>query len=174
MRTYIHYGSDHFDKCLMETVRNADKGDLAIKPKRNTGLWGSPVDDIKSDTENCWQAWCMREGFRVESLSRSFRFQLKNPDKVFMVNSKESFERLKRDYMLCKYTGRFNDVVLQFYADIGFDLHAYIDFEKMIKDGYVAMELSLTEFPEAYYLLYGWDVDSIVVFDQEEVVEVES
>ena len=48
-----------------------------------------------------------------------------------------------------------------------------VDFEAMARDGWVGLEISLSEYGDLYWLLYGWDCESIVVFspDQIELVD---
>ena len=46
------------------------------------------------------------------------------------------------------------------------------DFEKMLADGWDAIELHLSECGELYWALYGWDCDCILVLNPD-IVEVE-
>ena len=45
------------------------------------------------------------------------------------------------------------------------------DFEKMLADGWDAIELHLSECGELYWALYGWDCDCILVMNPD-IVEV--
>ena len=46
------------------------------------------------------------------------------------------------------------------------------DFEKMLADGWDAIEFRLSEDSELYWALYGWDCDSILVMNPDVVEEI--
>ena len=150
--TYIHYGHGAFDTRLFRPAGNG--GNLPIKPRG--GLWGSSIESSES-----WKDWCGCSNFRDCDDAVSFKFAVRDPSKVFFVDSEESFKELAGRY------GKTNK------ARFGFgDEAVFIDFEKMIRDGWDALEISITDYGSLYYLLYGWDCDSIVVFNRDAVVPV--
>lgn len=151
--TYIHYGASAFDKTRFVQVVNRIKW---IKPVAHTGLWGSPVD-----AKWGWKDWCEAENFRECDESNSFKFTVKNPEKIFFVNSKESYKELIKLY------GDKNNLTVTFdYTPW------YINFNKMINDGWEGLEISITDYPTLYDLLYGWDCDSILIFTKDAIVPV--
>lgn len=152
--TYIHYGHEEFDTRRFRSVTNGGSY-LGIKP--NGGLWASPVEATRS-----WKEWCECENFRECREDISFRFTMRNPEKVFYIDSEESFKEFAGRY------GKMDDTIWRFAGDNV----AFIDFEKMIRDGWDALEISLTDYWRLYDLLYGWDCDSIVVLNRDAVVPV--
>ena len=149
--TYIHYLNGHteFDTRLFRPITN---GNLGVKPYG--GLWASPVD-----SENSWKTWCECENFRECRDDCSFKFTMRNPEKVFYVDSEKSYMELARLY------GRMREDPW----GIGRGLD-YIDFEQMQRDGWDALEISLTDYYRLYNLMYTWDCDSIVVFNKDAIV----
>ena len=43
-------------------------------------------------------------------------------------------------------------------------------FEKMVEDGWDGLEISISDYAQLYNYLYGWDCDSIVVFNEDAIV----
>lgn len=149
--SYIHYSKtdcDHFDKSKMYPIRNTENW---IKPYG--GLWASPIN-----AEWGWKDWCEAENFRDCDERYSFTFKMRDPSKVYFVDSKEAYDNLVKLYGI-KNTNSFG------YTP------QYIDYKRMIEDGWDALELSLTDYWQLYDLFYGWDCDSILIFNAEAVIE---
>ena len=47
------------------------------------------------------------------------------------------------------------------------------DFEAILRQGYDAMEIHISECPSLYSAMYGWDVDSILIMNPDIVVTEE-
>jgi hypothetical protein len=73
-KIFVHYGSDHFDPSLFREASNA-KGWNPSKPFG--GMWGTP-----EGSSHGWADWCRSEGYRVETLGRSFEFRLRAGTRV--------------------------------------------------------------------------------------------
>lgn len=161
-KVYIHYGNDHFDPSLFIEVRNRD-GEFGggVKPRAGTGLWASPLGCASS-----WKKWCEENEFCTDRLDKHFTFTLKHPDKVLFVNSKESVEALFREYSITD--------ISRWPTSPFWMASSGLDFDKMKRDGYVAMEISISDYWPLYDHLYGWDCDSIVIFYPDEICVVSS
>ena len=125
--------------------------DFYVKP--HGGLWASPVD-----TKWGWKDWCESENFHTDRLGESFTFTLSADAKVAHI-----YDVGYLDSLPGKSIGGF----------------CAIDFEELVKCGYDAVELHLSEeLPDShgfldglYWKLYGWDCDSILIMNPD-VVEV--
>lgn len=149
MSIYIHYGSSKFHSFL--PVHNQP---LMTKPFG--GLWGSPID-----SPNSWKDWCLRNKAYVESLNKSFQFTLSNNARIIHLYSVDQLKELPKCTDNCPP---------------GIDLHdiyTLLDFEK-IQQTADGIELHLSEERHTeetilghglYFQLYGWDCDSILIFN---------
>lgn len=150
-KEYIHYGDSHFKKELWKSIKNE-----LFRNKPLGGLWASAVD-----AEWGWRDWSECEHFNVERLKKSFHFTLSENANVFHVYSKADLENVPMQINSSK-------------------LMVFPDFEEMIKQGYDAMELHLSEDravnedDSLYWLLYGWDCDSILIFNPDIIIEKEN
>ena len=137
-KTYIHYGSPKFSKRKFKKIKN----DWS---KPNGGLWASPTN-----TDFGWRDWCESQQFRKCEAWNSFRFRLKEKAKVLTVTKVEDVNDYIIKDQFCY--SRFN---------------ANLDFEKMIKDGYDAIELIHGDnYRELHFSLFNsWDCDSICIFN---------
>ena len=118
------------------------------RPARNKpfgGLWASPVSAKLS-----WKAWCESSDFATCREDNAFRFRLKDGANVLHIRTKEDVRYLFR-------------VDSYFRKDF--------DFEGLREVGLDAIELHLSECPELYDELYGWDVDSILVLNPHVIEE---
>ena len=162
-RVYIHRGADKFIPEMMMPIKNE-----RYKPKVHTGLWASPVD-----AEFGWLEWCEAEQFQTGPLDKSFRFTIRDQDRVLYVHDKETTQELIRKYYIPN-TSHIHDEydAESICAMIDRTLFLPIinlDFEAMERDGWVGLEINLSEYRPLYWLLYGWDCDSIVVFSADQV-----
>lgn len=150
-KKYIHYGHSEFRPELFREIKNRY---AFVKP--SGGLWASPVD-----AELGWKQWCIREEFRVDRLLDSFTFELSENSKILHIRSVHDLESLPRQQNLVMTPS-----------------WVALDFEKLLADGWDAVELHLSEerqdergwFDGLYWELYGWDCDSILIMNSEVIV----
>lgn len=141
-QVYIHYGHKAFSINEFMPVSN-----WRLRNKPMGGLWASPLD-----AERGWKNWCEAEEFAECDEKNSFRFRLARGAKVYHIRNKKDVDALPEQKERLEFVRS-------------------VDFEKMMKDGWQAIELHLSECPELYWALYGWDCDCILVLDPN-VVEV--
>ena len=144
-KKYIHYGHKHFDRTLFIPIRNCPS---FTKP--HGGLWASPVD-----AEFGWKEWCKQEDFRECNLNNSFTFTLSENARVLTILSVAGAKCLPQVR---------NEFALPWWV--------IPDFEKLVEQGYDAIELKLSNDWGLYQALYGWDCDSIVVLNPDVIMEV--
>ena len=180
---FIHHGGDHFDKEIFTAVVNetTSSGELAFD-KPSGGFW-STIDIPGYYNE--WEVYCRQEceGCDEESttsmvdsalqtgyLKCNFKFKVKPGSKIYIVKCPEDVWRLPgrfrfdRDVITLEEQEFMNKVVANFYKQY------YIDFEKMISDGYdgILVYYSL----KLRHVLYSWDVTSLLVFNPDIIVEL--
>lgn len=155
-KTYIHYGSKYFDISRFDTPKN-----LPFKNKPSGGFWASPVD-----AEYGWKQWNEDEHFAECDEDNSFKFRLRNCAKVLYIFTKEDVEKLP----------------VQITSN---DCYIVPDFEEIMRE-YDAIEVNVSEerfgsrrftvdyHDSVYYLLYGWDCDSILVLNPYVIVPLKS
>ena len=112
--------------------------------KPRGGFWAS-----RKDGDMTWKDFCEDESFRLGDLNVSFEFTLKDDARILTLSNPEQLLNLPK----------FND---------SFSYHLYLNFEKLAKQ-YDAIEL--TNIGAFYWLLYGWDCNSILIMNPN-VVEV--
>ena len=148
---YVNYSRNGFDKKLFNPITNSDW----IKPYG--GLWACPYD-----TTYTWIDWCKDSDFRLEKYLTPFPFELIDSAKILTIKTVDDLE------LLTPYASEY------FYKTDHFNESAYcstpikyrgIDFIKMSQD-YDGMEVyPVSGSPAIYWALYGWDIDSIVLFN---------
>lgn len=145
MKKYIHYGSNAFDRNKFCPIKNNSWG--YCKPSRESGLWASNIS-----SKFGWKQWCLQENFFVDKLKENFTFYIKDDAKILHINSINDLEKLPK-------------------LDSIFQNTWYVpDFEKAQKQ-YDAIELHLSTEKKVdnernlYYMLYGWDCDSILIMN---------
>lgn len=144
---FMTYGSNKFDINKFDSIKNRD----FIKP--HGGLWSSPVNSSYG-----WKDWCESEGYKVESLSSWFKFKLNCNSNIFVIDELSDLINLMKIY-------RRTDQYLYF--------ENVLDFEKISKD-YDGILLTDNGERKTRYSdpeLYGWDCESLLVFNPE-VIEV--
>lgn len=153
-KEYIHYGHSEFRPELFREIKNRY---AFVKPLG--GLWASPVD-----AKLGWKEWCTDENFCVGRLLDSFTFKLSENSNILHIRSVHDLESLPRQKGLVMKPS-----------------WVALDFEKLLADGWDAVELHLSEesrdsfgmFDGLYWELYGWDCDSILIMNPD-VIEVVS
>lgn len=147
---FIHYGSEHFNKEMFKApLINGERVEALNKPLN--GFWGSPVD-----SQNSWKNFCISEDYCVSSLDKHFKFRLKRLARVLKVMNKKDLDSLYHKYGIEGEYGR-----------------RALDWKRIVKT-YDAMVLMI---PDDFDLLINlqlttWDVDSVVVFNPDVVVEI--
>lgn len=150
MGEYIHYGSRKFIKSAFIPIHNE-----RCFTKPFGGLWASPIG-----AKYGWKDWCIANHFRDCRENNAFRFTLSKEANVIHIYSAKDLEQLPMQ------------------AERG-TLSVRPDYEQILKNGVDAVELHLSEEPPhewhkgLYYLLYGWDCDSIVILNPDIIVPLE-
>lgn len=146
-KVYIHYGDNEFDISKFNSIKNRGIG---ILPKPYGGLWASPLNPKNIG----WYDWCIDNDFSKKKkdsyLSSHFTFELYKGSKIFKISSMRDINKL-RELITCEYTL------------YGYDEY-YYDFEKLQEMDYDGIELELNSY-DIYMAMYGWDVDSLLVFN---------
>lgn len=152
-KQYLHCGSQHFD--IHQFIPISNRGCRWVKPEG--GLWGSPVD-----SDNSWIDFCSwSESFRM-NIYKSFKFKLSDNANIIFIDSIKTLDDL--------YNRGFENQNYDAYT-YDDDIY-YLDFKKLLDNGYDAIEVSINV--ETYNALYGWDVDSILVMNPRCIIEVDS
>lgn len=138
---YIHYGAKAFDPARCKPIKNQ----RWIKPIG--GFWASPVN-----AETGWLQWCINEQFIDYEKDNFFTFKLSDFARVLHLRCVEDVHNLPKDSSA--YTMRL----------------VAPDFEALVRQGYDAMEIHISECPSLYSAMYGWDVDSILIMNPDIVV----
>ena len=138
---YIHYGSSTFDNDKWEPIENENW----IKP--HGGLWASKIDSTFG-----WKDWCERNNFELDQLKCNFTFKLKDDAKILTIDSINVLERLHK----LQYT------VTTLIRDVYF-----LNFERLLEDGYDAIDFQLSKDHNLYWAMYGWDCDSILILNKD-------
>lgn len=145
-KIYIHYGSKNFSNEEWEPIRNENW----IKP--HGGLWASAID-----AQYGWKDWNETSDYQVCDELNSFKFKLKPEAKLLVIDSVNALKRLHK----LQYT------VTTLVRDVYF-----LNFERLLEDGYDAIDFQLSKDHELYWLMYGWDCDSILVMNKDVIEEV--
>lgn len=161
MKTYIHYGNDHYDPNMFCMIANDPN---FTKPYG--GLWASPVDALFS-----WRDWCCDEKFNLHTLKKHFKFTLKETANVLHIHSKEDLKDLP--------------VIENRYSELG-DGRVFLDFEKLLENGIDAIEVYIqadrwnhalstnySSHDTLYWKLHPWDCDSILIMNPDIIVPLE-
>lgn len=166
---YIHYGHTEFKPELLTGVENRSPfGD--VKPHPITALWASPEDAGYFG----WKEWCERECFKTWALDTFFKFRLSDEAKILKIDSEESMRLLQPFIRIHPALSEIEESdikkIIAEQKRTGFGQMLRLDFEKMQNEGYDAMEIKISEYPPLYWFLYGWDVDSICVWNPKVII----
>lgn len=156
---YVHLGKSKFDKEEFFSIRNSDFG---TKPRG--GYWASPTDSHKTYEDYIID--------NIEDYKPTVKtiFKLKDDARLLVIKnvkqlSKLPINRKSKSYMNDMRTSAMYKV--------------YLDFEKLAEE-YDAMLVYMNKGASSqddrlmntvFYKLYGWDVDSLLVFNKN-VIEV--
>ena len=142
---YIHYGHKEFINELFEPIRERA---LFVKPYG--GLWAS-----RSDSTDSWKKWCESNEFHLSKYSDDnyFKFYLKQGTRLLIIDHHEQLNDLPHIEIKKKYGIEMKEL-------------CFIDFQKLAKE-YDAMEVLISKDYQLYWDLYGWDCDSLLVFNKD-------
>ena len=149
MVKYIHYGSTTFSNDQWNEIKNLQW----IKP--DGGLWASAVDAIYG-----WKDWNESSDYQKCEKENSFEFTLSENARILVIDSAKVLEQLiptNKDSKFGKISGILSAKMY------------YLDFEKL-KEHYDVIDYRVSADRELYWLLYGWDCDSILVLNKEVIV----
>jgi hypothetical protein len=148
-KIYLHCGHESFVREYFMPIKNIP---LFVKPQG--GLWGSPIN-----TALGWSKFVEQENFGKTKYNKCyFKFRL-NTDKILIIEDASQLDSLPHNDTLGSV---FNKSMVSLYDEL--------DFEQ-IATKYDAMEVLISNDYRLYERLYGWDVDSVLVFNPD-VVEV--
>ncbi len=140
---YRHYGNEHFEASLVKPIKNRDNWG-----KPYGGLWASRVD-----AEVTWKEWCESENYETQKLSKHFDFTLKDGTKILEIKNVAELDKFGLEHR--------NLFLKSYYFS---STEAFLDFEKLSKL-YDAIEVNAGSNRDLYFRFYGWDCDSIVIFN---------
>lgn len=144
MNVYVKYGSTAFDPAIFKPIEN----EVCFSKPRG-GMWSSRID-----AKNGWRQWCIDEDFRYYDDNDCFRFKLKDNASVLYLTNANQLSDLPHIESSNRYLRGTH----------------YLDFEKLQKLGFDAIEVTMTN--GLYMALYGWDVDSILIMNPDIVVPI--
>lgn len=148
---YVNYSPEGFDKKLFNEISNSKW----IKP--DGGLWA-----CRTDSPYQWIDWCKDSDFKLDKYKVPFIFELTDTANILRIKTPEDFNLLY-PYAIDYTTDPISFDSTNFLQRIVF---RNIDFVKMDRDGYDGVEVfPVTGHPTIQWALYGWDVDSIVLFN---------
>lgn len=156
-KTYRHYGISEFDADLFKNIRNRHHWN-----KPNGGFWASDIEAPRS-----WKDWCKSECFKLESFGTHIDFKLRADTKVLKIYNKDDFDRaMLNDFIRSCFDE--NRMLLNSWLSSEAEV---IDFERLATQ-FDAMEVYAGSDGFLYDAFYGWDCDSIVVFNKDKIVVV--
>lgn len=138
---YVHYGHQQFDSRFFKPVKNR-----RYTPKPIGGFWASPVTTRGSK----WAELCRKEGYDGCDLKRSFQFNIPLTGKILRITRVNQLDALPKS------------------APDEYGI-VYLDFEALAKE-YDALEVLISEDNRLYYSLFGWDVDTLLVFNPDIII----
>lgn len=165
---YRHYGSQKFDPKAFIPISNK-----MFSNKPSGGLWACPTVDV----DISWDQWSRDNEFCTDKLKEYFDFKLKRGAKILIIKNIKDLDKLPR----VKSSDEHKDII-DWMKRIDSNILGQddIDFEELAKnyDGimvwmYRSKDIDTTKrlFDGMYYRMYGWDVDTLLVFNPD-IVEV--
>lgn len=149
-KVLIHHGSDTLDKTVS---LHPEKRISWYKPDK--GLWASPELD---DHLSVWTKWCEEENYSHNgvSLDKYFKFKISKAARVCVINTMDDLKALVRKCPGTEETGR---------ASVGWIL-CPLEYDVIYLTDEGQWNTRLT-----YPSLYGWDMESCVIFNYD-VIEI--
>lgn len=148
---YRHYGNSGFDEQKFVPVKNRpfDRKPLGC-------FWACP-----KDSENSWEEYCLSNGYQLEKLEEHFDFQLEETARVLEIKTGYDLRNLPNKYFISN-----SEVPLIC------DLKYLLDFEKIATD-YDALYVEINGSNSLYWDIYGWDVDTLCIFNPNVIKSIE-
>lgn len=143
-RVYVHEGANTFVRSNFVPIKNSPDW---IKPQG--GLWASP-----EDAHFGWHDWKIANHYDYGS-SEKFRFTLSPDAKLLVIDNVNQLMDLPHQHTSLSEITSFGRI---------------LDFEKLAQL-YDAMLVYISEDDELHWQLYGWDCDSLLVFNPD-VIEL--
>lgn len=152
---YVSYSRfPKFNPDLIRTDLSLNIGPLKVKPTPESAFWASP-----EDAEFGWKDWTEREEFGLSE--NIIRFCLADNAKILRIESEDDLNKIP-----C----RKSEITDMLGLCIG---TLEPDFDAMRNEGYDGMEVIISNDPTLYLALYGWDADSIVIWNPDVVKVIE-
>lgn len=153
-KVYVHYGDSfgtigYSDKMLMLndiSNKSLNMGNQGWPKPIHGCFWGSPKRSPRS-----WKAWCKNNMDYPDSYwaqSMTFRVPI---NRIATVS-----DRISYLYYKSKYGSN--------------DEYGTLDFDTLRDDGYFGVEVLISKWPPLYHLMYGWDCDSICIWDERAIL----
>lgn len=145
---FIHLGHPKFNLNLFQNISNDRDW---VKPRG--GLWASPLT-----AKFGWKDWITTNNFELDKYNQdSFIFKLSDSAKILYIDTADKLDDLPKGTNI-----------------IGDMLHSWIvlDFEKLAEE-YDAMLVLISNDFKLYWDLYGWDCDTLLVFNPDVIEEVD-
>ena len=127
-----------------------------------------------SDVDIDWKTWSEGNDFALGKLKEHFDFKLKDSAKILEIKDIKDLDKLPR------ISDRSQ---LKQYIESIDNMNSDIDFEELAKeyDGIMVwmyrskdIDKETRMFDGMYYRMYGWDVDTLVVFNPDVIEEVDA
>lgn len=136
----------------------------SISPVKNVPYWNKPEGGLwtsPTESDYTWRRWCIDERYSLESLKWNFMLDV-NVSNILMIDSVEDLYHkvVEKGFML-----QLNRDLLVFTLDFE-ALSAKYDGIWLTTKGEHE-----TRFSEPYSL-YGWDCESVLLFNENPIVEV--
>ena len=176
MKTYIHYGSEHYNPNRFLPVRNDGR---ITKPADGTGLWASRDGDTYEDGMIIygWKEWCRDSKYRVELLKKSFRFRLADTADILTVMAPQDLVPMPKispwEYrdsraLLNLQEGEMPSLeqLHEFYRRNP----CFLDYEKLLSDGVDGIELRNSHLFARY--LIDWNCDCLLVLNPDVIIPI--
>jgi hypothetical protein len=148
-RIYRHYGADKFDPNHIYTKTGL------YKP---LGLYASPQNSKKFWV---WKNWCIGNEYSTGSLDIWFDFRLTKDAKVLKIRKPSDV----KDYLI-------DDPNSYNIFDWDITDGKLLDLDRLYKDYDAMLVIHGNDYNELHFshLFYGWDVDSICIWNLDKVI----
>ncbi len=115
----------------------------------------------------------MNEEFALNRLKHKFEFPLRDPEKILMVTNQEELESLPQLKTNYGDEGRKGCLISPDFWKIAekYDAMYVRIFSEWIEE--IGPGITRGSLIGTYYQMYGWDVDSLLVFNPDAIIERE-
>ena len=159
MVIYVNFARNGANRTKFEPSKFGKIVNSRNKPRG--GFWGSRID-----AKYGWKEWNKESSFAPCDESNCVRFALKKGANIVEIHSVEDWQKFYD-----KYWAGFSyvDFSTTYFDDCG---KAKVDFEQAVADGIDGIEVFISDDRDLYSAMYGWDCDSIVVFNKDVIVDL--